>query len=145
MDQSNAMDFYEKIVQGKKRHKTFDLEHHQGYILEDVEMHPVDKGTLAGVIESLPDSMFEAVEEADGDPDQAEENVDGDLSDINEETVDAFERLARESLQHEALTSSQMDDVVDALSFELVFALGTEIINLSVEESGEIRDFRGLE
>lgn len=145
MQETDAMDFYQRIVEGKQRGRKIDLEHGDGYTLTDVEMAPIDKKTLAGVIERLPQQMFEAVDEAEGDAEEAEENIEGDLSAVTEDTVEAFEDLLAESLNHESLTNTQMRQIVAALNFEMLFEIGTEVINMSVEETGEIQAFHEQE
>jgi len=141
MQETDAMDFYQRIVDGTKDYKTIDLEHRDGYLLAGVEMHAIDKQTLAGVIERLPQQMFEAVEDADGDAEEAEEEMEGDLSAVTEDTVGAFEDLLSESLDHSELTTTQIAQIVSELDFETLFTLGTEVINMSVEETGAVRDF----
>lgn len=144
MQQEEALNFYDRIVSGKDAYETISLEHNSGATLEGVEMHPVDKRTLAGVIERLPDELFNAVEDAD-DAEAAEEEFEeqgGNISAVTESTVEAFEDLCAESLVHNELTRTQMRHIVGELSFETLFALGTEIINMSVESTGAIRDFQ---
>lgn len=144
MDEEEALDFYKRITEGKTRYETISLEHTTGAMLEDVKMHPVDKTTLAGIIDKLPDEMFEAVEDAE-DADEAEEELEdagGSLNAVTAETVEAFETLCKESLTHEGLTKPQMHHIVDELNFETLFELGTEIINMSSEQTGAVRGFR---
>jgi len=144
MQEEEALDFYQRITEGKKRHQTISLEHSSGSTLSGVRMRPVDKKTLAGVIERLPDEMFEAVDEA-ADADEAEEQLEeqgGSLNAVTGETVDAFEDLCKDALDHPELTKPQMDHIVSELNFEVLFELGTEIINMSSEETGAIRGFQ---
>lgn len=143
MEEEEALDFYQRITQGKKQSRTISLEHSSGATLEGVEIHPVDKTTLAGIIEKLPDEMFEAVEGAE-DADEAEEQLEergGSLNAVNENTVEAFEKLCKKSITHPELTTPQISHIVEELSFEVLFELGTEIINMSSEETGSIRAF----
>lgn len=147
MKQDNALDFYERLTQGTERYKTIELEHQSGATLEDVRMYAIDKQTLAGVIERLPNEMFEAVEGAEG-PEDAEEELEeqgGELEAMTEDTVNAFEDLVAESLDHEKLTPTQITKISRELNFETLFELGTEIINMSVEDTGDIRGFREQE
>ena len=144
MEEEAALDFYQRITEGKKRYETISLTHSSGSTLEGVRMHPVDKKTLAGVIEQLPDSMFEAVEDAE-DADEAEEALEeqgGSLNAVTGDTVDAFEKLCKNALDHPELTKPQMEHIVSELNFEVLFELGTEIINMSSEETGAIRGFQ---
>lgn len=143
MKEEDALDFYERVTQGKKQYKEISLEHNSGATLEGVKMHAIDKTTLAGVIEKLPDEMFSAVEDAEN-PEEAEEQLEeqgGGIGAVNEDTVEAFEELCSKSLEHPELTKPQMDHLVEELNFGTLFALGTEIINMSVEDTGAIRDF----
>lgn len=143
MEEEQALDFYERVTQGKNRSKTITLEHQSGANLEGVKMHVIDKTDLAGVIEKLPEDMFDAVEGAEN-ADDAEEQLEdngGSVSAVNEDTVEAFEKLCKKSLTHPELTKPQLDHIVEELNFETLFELGTEIINLSVEETGAIRGF----
>lgn len=147
MEQNQALNFYDRLTSGTERYKTISLEHESGATLEGVEMYAIDKRTLAGVIERLPEEMFDAVEGAD-DPDAAEEELEdagGGLDAVTENTVEAFEDLITDSLQHPELTRTQMEHIAEELDFETLFRLGTEIINMSVEDTGQIRDFHEQE
>ena len=144
MQEEQALDFYDRIVSGKDAYDTISLEHSSGAMLEGVQMHPVDKRTLAGVIERLPEELFESVEGAE-DPDEAEEQFEeegGSIGAVTEGTVEAFEDLCNESLVHEELTATQVRHIIGELNFETLFRLGTEIINMSVEDTGGVRDFQ---
>lgn len=136
-------DFYNRIVEGTDYAKKITLEHSSGATLEGVEMHSVDKRTLASVIERLPQAMFEAVEQSENaeEAEEALEEEDMAISAVTEDTVDAFEDLVSQSLVHENLTNTQMEQIVDALSFDKLFELGTEIIELSFEQNGDVKDF----
>lgn len=145
MQDNQANEFYERIVKGKDYKETISLEHGSGHKLEGVEMRPVDKRTLAYVVQKLPDEMFEAVEEAET-PEEAEEMIEegeGDLSlsAMSDDTVEAFEHLAKKSLSHPDLTNTQMGDIVDQLDFGVLFELGGQIIDISFAQSGAIKDF----
>ncbi len=144
MKEEDALDFYKRITEGTKGYETITLEHSSGSALDGVEMHPVDKKRLAGVISELPEDMFDAVDEAE-DPESAEEQLEengGSLNAVNEDTIDAFERLCGDSLRHPELTSTQMSTIISELNFEVLFELGTEIINMSSEETGSVQGFR---
>ncbi|AGM11349.1 hypothetical protein M199_gp019 [Halogranum tailed virus 1] len=144
MNQDTAIDFYERVTQGTKQKKTISLEHESGATLEGVEMHPVDKRMLASVIQRLPDEMFDAVDEAE-DADAAEDAIDESeelsMAAVTEDTVEAFEDLCKASLSHPDLAPPQMNDIVDNLNFEMLFRVGTEVIDMSVESDGAVKDF----
>jgi hypothetical protein len=144
MQEEEALDFYQRITEGTKRYQTISLTHSSGSTLEDVRMHPVDKKKLASVIQKLPDEMFDAVEDAE-DAEDAEEQLEeagGSLHAVNENTVEAFDELCKASLSHGKLTKPQMQHIVEELNFETLFDVGTEIINMSSEETGAIRGFQ---
>jgi hypothetical protein len=143
MQENSALDFYDRIVEGKDDSSTITLEHSSGRKLKGVRIKPVDKRVLASVVQRLPDAMFDAVEESDN-PEEAEENLEEQgmsTSAVTEQTVAAFEDLCAESLQHDELTSTQMTQIIEELDFEVLFGLGAEIIEKSFESSGDIKDF----
>jgi hypothetical protein len=144
MQDSQAVDFYNRIVEGQDYVEEIELTHESGDAIT-IEVHPVDKQTLASVIQSLPEDMFDAMEEAEN-ADEAEELIeeeeDVSLDVMSDQTVDAFERLVKESVRHPDLTSSQMDTIVEDFNFETLFELGGEIIDMSFAKGGAIKDFR---
>jgi hypothetical protein len=144
MQEEEALDFYQRITEGKKHYQTISLTHSSGSTLEDVRMHPVDKKELANVIEKLPDEMFDAVDNTEN-AEEAEEELErqgGSLGAVNGDTVEAFEELCKSSLNHSNLTKPQVHHIVSELNFETLFELGTEIINMSSEKTGAIRGFQ---
>jgi DNA polymerase II large subunit len=144
MQEQDALDFYERVTQGTTQKKIISLEHRSGATLEGVEVHPVDKRTLASVISRLPEEMFDAVEEADTAA-EAEENMEEEanlsLSAVTEDTVDAFEDLCLNSLNHPDMPKPHMESVIRNLNFEMLFNLGTEVIDMSAESDGAVMDF----
>lgn len=143
---NEANEFYNRIVEGTDHVETITLEHKTGAKLEGVELHPVDKQTLAYVVQKLPEDMFEAVEDADS-PEEAEEMLEeeggGDLSlsAMSEDTIEGFEKLLKESLQHDKLTNTQMKQIIESLDFNVLFEVGGKIIDNSFAESGAVKDF----
>ncbi len=144
MQQEEAIDFYKRVTQGTKQKKIITLEDQSGASLPNVEMHTVDKKTLASVIQKLPDAMFDAVDEADN-AEEAEETIENSeslsMNAVTEDTVDAFENLCKESLQHPDLAPPQMKGIINNLNFEMLFSIGTEIIDMSAESDGAVQDF----
>lgn len=147
MQESTANDFYERLVEGTDYEKTVTLEHGSGATLE-VEVHPVDKKELANVIQTLPEEMFNAVEEADN-PDEAKDMLDDEddmsVSAMSGDTVDGFENLVSSSLKHDDLTQPQIDSIVSELDFAVLFELGGDIIDMSFAEGSAIKDFHAQE
>ena len=148
MNQESAMDFYQKVVEGTDHSKEITLQTADGAKLEGVKMSPVDKKTLAAVIERLPDSIFETPDDIDEDElqdmtaEEFEEEVDGDgTSAITEESVAAFEELCVQSLSHPSLVDRKMANIISNLSFDVLFELGSEIMDFSIENTGDVQDF----
>jgi len=144
MQEENAIDFYKRVTQGTDQKKIITLEDASGAALPNVEMSPVDKKQLASVIQRLPDEMFDAVDEADSAEDAEdaiEESENLSMNAVTKETVDAFEDLCKDSLRHPDLAPPQMDAVVNNLNFEMLFSIGTEIIDMSAESDGAVQDF----
>lgn len=144
MKNSEANEFYDRIVEGREYFETVSLSHESGATLEGVELHPVSKQRLASVIERLPDEMFDAIEDAEN-PEEAEEMLDDDSADglaaMNSSTVEAFEDLVADSAKHSSLTNTQMREIIESLDFEVLFELGGKIMDMSFENSGAIKDF----
>lgn len=148
MDQQNAMEFYKKVVEGTDHSRTISLETKDGTVLEGVKMAPVDKKTLAAVIERLPDEMFEVPEDIDQDelkdmdPEDLEEQTGGNAtSAVTEDSVAGFEELCIKSLSHDDLVDRKMANIIANLSFEVLFELGSEVMDFSIEQTGDVKDF----
>ena len=148
MKNSEENRFFDRIVEGKEYYETVTLTHKSGDSLEGVEIHQVDKQQLAATIERLPEEMFDAMDEAET-PEEAEEMLaegdsdgSGGIAAMNAETVAAFEELLSDSLRHENMTNTQMDQIIEALDFEMLFELGGRVMDISFENSGSIKDFQ---
>jgi len=143
MNEETAIDFYERVTQGVSRTRTITLEHSSGATLDGVKMSPVSKRLLASVIERLPQEMFEAAQGYEGDnpeEDLADEQL--SLATINADTVTAFEDLCKASLDHPDLAPPQMNSIINNLNFEVLFELGSEIMDMSIEDDNAVRDFQ---
>lgn len=141
---TDPIEFYERIVEGTDGYKYVELERESGMTLENVRVTPVNKTLIAQTVERLPEEIFEAAEENE-DAEEFEEELEDQGTDteaFTENTVKAFEKLCKESLEHENLTDPQMERLVEELEFEVLFGLGGDIFELSYEQSGQIKDFR---
>lgn len=151
MQEQEAMEFYERLTQGTERYNEITLEESSGAALSGFRINTVDKRKLASIIERLPEEIFDGEEvDEELDEDDLEELNEEDVSSDNmaamtENTVDAFEDLVQTSLSHPKLTSAQIDTVVEELDFEVLFELGSQIINMSVESTGKIQAFHEQE
>lgn len=137
-------DFYERVLEGPDNSKTIVLPHKTGAELHDVKMTAVEKKEIADAIGDMPDELFEAAEEGDVDPEEAEEMArqHGNTAAIDGSVIEGFENLCIESLEHAALSKSQMKQIVSEQSFQGLFQLGSEVLNFSIENSGDIEGFR---
>lgn len=144
-DAVDPQEFHDRVIEGTDGFRTITLSAQDGAELENVEMHPVSKGTLTQAIEAMPDSVFEAVEDADEDmsAEEAEELAQQQGgAQVTEDMYWAFEKLCEESLEHEGLSKTQMELIIGEFAFDVVFELGSEVLTFSIEESGNVRDFR---
>lgn len=141
----DPQEFQDRVIEGTDGYRAITLSAQDGSELENVEMHPTSKGTLTQAIEAMPDSVFEAVEDAEEDmsAEEAEELAQQKGgAQVTEDMYWAFEKLCKESLEHEGLSETQMGLIVDEFAFGVIFELGSEILTYSLEESGSVRDFR---
>jgi hypothetical protein len=143
MADTEAIDFYNEVMDSEEQAEEYTLEHEQGYELT-VELTSANRKDVLDEINKLPEEMLSAISEADeGDEaDVAEEqnmlaNVDGD-------TVDAFEKICAMGMQHDKLTSHHFEDMAEKLDFEVLFEMGARIIEFSLDES-TIKDFHEVD
>jgi len=144
--QEEAIDFYNNLTEGTERYKTLSLSA-RGDELDGFEMHVVPKEGIADVVNKLPDEMFEQANtegidvDDDVEAEDLEQEVDGNVG-ITKGTVEAFENLCMTSLNHQHLSKTQIADIIKNFDFEVLFELGSEILEFSIENSGDIQDFR---
>lgn len=143
MEEVDAMNFYNAVTDEDEedRSKEITLENERGHALT-VTLTVVDRKYLMDQITSLPDAMLEALEEAE-DPEEAEENAQDAnmISNVDGDTIEAFENICVASMEHEDLTSHHFRDIVEELSFEALFPIGADVIELSFENAGRVKDF----
>ncbi len=145
MEQVEAMDFYERVVGGDSKTTEITLENEDGAAI-DVELTVVERKALLDEINRLPDEMLETLSEADN-PDEAEEAAreENMMTNVNGDTIQAFENICSQSIEHENLTSIHIEEIVSELDFEVLFPLGAEVIEMSFESTGKVKDFHGLD
>lgn len=142
MQDEEALNFYERVTQGTDKTMKITLEHSTGAALKDVEMHPVSKTKLADCLNRMPDEMFEAAKEAEGE--EAEEALEEQgisMNAVSGDTVEAFEDLCVASLTHPQLAPPQMRDIIKNYDFNVLFELGSEIMDLSAEPDDCVKNF----
>lgn len=142
----DAIDFVNRATStSNERSSEYVLEHESGAELT-VELRPVDRKKLLDEIGRLPDEMLETLSEAE-DEEEAQELAEEQnmLSGVNGNTVLAFENICAESFYHDDLTSHHYEDLVSELDFETLFEIGSEVIEMSFENTGSIKDFHEVD
>lgn len=147
MNEGDAFTFYEEVVGGEDGvDNTDQIE----YVLEaangrelDLYLTKLDRKFVIDKLNDLPDEMLELFAEVD-DPEEAQERADEQnaLAGLSGDAVGAFEELCAASMEHGELTQHHFDDLVAELSLEVLFEMGSEIIELSLEDNGKITGFR---
>lgn len=135
------MDFYKRVTESENEVREYTLEHQTGAELT-IELTVVNRKTLLDEINRLPDAMLQTLSEAD-DEDEAQEMAQEQnmLSNVNGDTILAFENICVASMNHDELTSHNFEEIVAELDFETLFEIGSEVIEMSFEETGSIKSF----
>lgn len=146
MNEGDAFTFYEEVVGGEDDVDQDRIE----YVLEanngrelDLYLTKLDRKFVIDKLNELPDELLELFAEVD-DPEEAQERADEQnaLAGLSGDAIGAFESLCAESMEHGELTQHHFDDLVSELSLEVLFEMGSEIIELSLEGNGKITGFR---
>lgn len=151
-------EFFEKTVEGTDYTETITLVRPDGGELHDVQMSPVEKTSLARLFGAMPGDMIDTgdldddIDFDDLSPQEAQELLDEneevaeklsiDTDVMNEDFYGELERLCMESLSHPNFTDAEFSVLLEELSFNLTFSLGSEVMAFSMENSGDIVDFR---
>jgi len=145
MTQVDAMEFYKRVTESTNDISEYTLTHDSGAQM-DVELHVVNRKVLLDEINRLPEEMLQTLSEAE-DEDEAQEMAEerNMLSNVNGDTILAFENICVESMAHEELTRHNFEEIVAELDFETLFEIGSEIIEMSFEETGSIKDFQKVD
>jgi len=145
MSNVDAMDFYKRVTESENEVREYTLEHESGAEL-NVELTVVNRKTLLDEINRLPDAMLETLSQAE-DEDEAQEMAEEQnmLSNVNGDTILAFENICVASMNHDELTSHNFEEIVAELDFETLFEIGSEVIEMSFEETGSIKDFHAVD
>lgn len=142
MQHVDAMEFFDRVVDDEDEpDETVTLEHQSGAAL-DVHLKGLDRKEILDQLKNLPDSMVDAMTEAE-DPEEAEERAREQnlMADVDGSTVEAFETLCTKGITHPELTSHNIERMVDEFDFEVLFSLGAQVIELSFEDGGSIENF----
>ena len=147
MNEGDAFAFYEDVVGGEEgvdntEQVEYVLEAENGRELE-LYLKEIDRKFVIDKLASLPDEMLEMFSEVD-DPDEAQRRAEEQnaLTGLSGDAVGAFEELCAESMEHGELTQHHFDDMVTEFDLEVLFEMGSEIIEMSLGNSGKITGFR---
>lgn len=147
MSEVNGLDFYDRVTSNTKQSEEYTLVHDSGAEFT-LELEEVNRKFVLDEINRLPDGMLEALSEAD-DEDEAQEMAEerNMLTNVNGNTILAFENICVESMNDPSgeLTSHQFEDIVQNLSFEALFEMGSIIIENSIGDTGSIKDFHRVD
>jgi len=146
MDETEAVSFFDEMVndkQGTVREK-YVLESESGHEIE-VFIKQLDRAYVIDKLGELPDEMLQQMEDVENPEDLDEEDAmqaTGGMGGLSGDAIRAFEELCAEGLDHGDLTTHQFKKIAHELSLEVLFEIGSIIIELSLEEDGRITGFR---
>jgi len=148
MDESEALSFFDEMVNDSQRttRETYILEAESGHELE-LHVKQLDRAYVIDKLNELPDEMLEQMQDVDDPENISEEEAlqaTGGMS-ISGSAIKAFEELCAEGMDHPELTTHQFQEIARELSLEILFEIGSIIIELSLEEDGRITGFRKAE
>lgn len=141
-DNVDAMDFYQRVTETEDETREYTLEHQSGAAIT-VSLTTVNRKMLLDEINRLPEEMLGTLSEAE-DEEEAQELAEEQnmLSGVTGDTVLAFENICIDSMTHEDLTTHHFEEIVAQLDFETLFEIGSEVIEMSFEDAGSIKDFQ---
>lgn len=148
MEEGDALEFYEEVIGGEEgphaapdKKKEFVLEAANGRELT-VELVPADRKFVIDQLSNLPEDLLEMFSEVD-DPEELDENeATSALTGLSGDAIESFENLCSEGMQHGELTQHHFDELVTQLDLEVLFEMGSHVIELSLEDDGKITGFR---
>ena len=149
MEQEDALDFYDEVVGGENgagappsTKKEYTLEAANGRELT-VDITPLDRKYVIDKLNDLPDELLELFSGAD-DPEEAQRKAEENnaLAGLSGDAIGAFEELCAESMDHLELTEHHFVGLAEELDLEILFEIGSHIIEMSLEDDGSIKGFR---
>jgi len=148
MNQGDALEFFDDVVGGEDGAHAPDAT--VEYVLEaqngrelTIELVEVDRKFVINKLAALPDEMLEMFTEVD-DPEEAQARAEEEqaLGGLSGDAIESFEDICAAGMEHPQLTEHHFEDMVSQLSLEVLFEMGAEIIELSLEDDGRITGFR---
>jgi hypothetical protein len=148
MEEGDAIEFYDEVVGEQTGPHTPDET--KEFVLEarnkrelTVTLEPVDRKAIIDELNNLPDEMLDMFSEAD-DPEEAQEEAEATdaLGGLSGDAIHSFENICAAGMNHGKLTQHHFDDMVEELSLEVLFEMGSNVIEMSLEDDGNISGFR---
>ena len=152
MEQEDAIQFYDEVVGGESGEhappatkETYQIEAANGRTLT-VDLVKVDRKDVIDQLRRLPDELLEMFDEVD-DPEeiQEEQGAANALKGLSGDAIAAFEDICKMGMEHPELTEHHFEGLVRELSLEVLFEMGSVIIDISLQDSGKITGFRELD
>jgi len=148
MNEGDAMEFFDEVVGGEdgphapSQETEYVLEAQNGRELT-VTLKPVDRKFAIDKLNDLPDELLELFSEVE-DPEEAQRQAEeaGALAGLSGSAIKAFEELCAESMSHPKLTTTHMEQVAKELDLEVLFEMGSQVVEMSLEDDGAISGFR---
>ena len=149
MDQEDALDFYDEVVGGEdgpnsppSKTKQYTLEAANGRELT-VDITPLDRKFVIDQLNKLPKELLKLFSGSDS-PEEAQEQAEAAdaLSGLSGDAIGAFEELCAKSMDHPELTEHHFVGLAEQLDLEILFEIGAHIIEMSLEDDGQIKGFR---
>lgn len=149
MVDNTGMEFMEAVVEddgpGVGETRTRILEAQNGMELE-VELYGPDRDEIFDKLQQLPDELLEVLTEEDiDDPEEAQAEADEAelLQGMSGDAIRAFEEICALGMRHPGeLTTHHIEELVRELDLEVLFPFGVEVIEMALDNSGAIEDFR---
>jgi hypothetical protein len=145
MEEPEAIQFYEDVVGGENHAETdrkeFVLEAANNRDLE-IYLERLDRKYVIDQLNKLPDEMLEMFAEAEDPEDIDEEEATQALSGLSGDAIEAFENICQKSMNHAQLTDHHFEEMVTELDLEVLFEMGSRVIEMSLDEGGKITGFR---
>jgi len=152
IQQEDALEFFEEVVGGEEGPHAAPARREKKKITADngreltIDLVPVDRKDAIDQLRKLPDELLEMFDEVD-DPEEVQEEASAAnaLKGLSGEAIQAFEEICVMGMDHPELTEHHFEGIVQELSLEVLFEMGSVIIDISLQDSGKITGFRDLD
>lgn len=126
-------EIFERIVEGTDYSEQLTIESEYGEL--EFEIHPLSRQERWDYMSQMPDGMFQAEEDEDGEVQVSGSSIpDGDAT-------TAFEDLLVDALNHDQFSPSEIQLLVQKFEDEVLFNAAMEVLDRS-SEMGDVDGFR---